>query len=84
VLVESLMFMMGIFLYMRATRAVDKVGRWGWWGFVALLTVVFVMNATAAPPPSVAMIASAGIIGGAVSVFLAWWVDRHRRITDAA
>lgn len=84
VIVESLMFLMGIFLYMRTTRAADGVGRWGWWSFVALLTVVFVMNAIGAPPPSVSAIAYAGILGGGVSVFLAWWVDRHRRIADAA
>jgi hypothetical protein len=84
VLVESLMFLMGVVLYMRTTHAVDGVGRWGWWGFVMLLTVVFVMNAMGAPPPSVSAIAYAGILGGGVSVFLAWWVDRHRRIADAA
>ena len=84
VTVEALMFLVGIFLYMRGTRAVDNVGRWGWWGFVALLTVVFVMNAMGAPPPSVSAIAYAGILGGGLSVVLAWWVDRHRRSADAA
>ena len=85
VIVESLMFIAGIAVYSRTTRATDRIGRWGWWGFVALLALVFIMNANAAaPPPSVSAIAYAGILGGWLSVFLAWWVDRHRRIADAA
>lgn len=78
VIVEALLFAVGVAIYQRTTRPLDAVGRWAWWGLVALLGLSFVMNAGGQPPPSVTAIALVGLIGGWVLVLLAWWADRHR------
>lgn len=78
VLVESVLFAAGLWIYIGATRARDGVGRWGLAAFVAVLIVAYVANAIGGAPPSVNVIAIAGIAGAAVLTLWAWWVDRHR------
>ena len=78
VFVEAMLFTIGVAVYQHSTRALDGVGRWAWWGLVALLAVSFVMNTSGQAPPSVTAIAVVGLLGGGVSVALAWWADRHR------
>lgn len=76
--VEGLLFAGGLWLYLSATRARDRVGAWALWGLVALLLVSYVGTAFGPPPPDVASIVIAGIAGTAVGVIWAYWVDRHR------
>lgn len=81
---EVPLFVAGVFAYVGATRARDAAGRWVWWGFIALLALVYVANATGPAPPSLVAVAYAGLIGGALSVGLAAWADRHREPAAAA
>ena len=83
IVVEALLFSVAVGIYQRTTRPVDAVGRWVWWALVVILAVSFVMNAGGQPPPSVNAIALVGLIGGWLSVVLAWWADRHRTATEA-
>jgi hypothetical protein len=78
IVVESLMFAIGVALYLRATRARDRTGRWSVATLVALLAAAYVANVASSPPPSVQTIAIGGIIGAAVIVLITWWADRHR------
>ena len=78
--VESAIFAASIWIYARATRARDSVGRWGLVGLVMLLAVSYVAAAFGGPPPSVAAIHLTGIAGGAIILALAWWVDAHREV----
>ena len=77
-LVEMPIFIAGCWLYARATRARDAVGRWGFAGLVAFLLVIQAANLAGDPPPSVAMIAWAGHAQWLI-VLWAFWVDRHRQ-----
>jgi FtsH-binding integral membrane protein len=77
--VESAMFAAAVWIYARATRPRDRIGRWSLVGMVALLVVSYLAAAFGPPPPSVAAISIVGIIGGAITLVLAWWVDAHRR-----
>jgi hypothetical protein len=77
--VELLLFAASIAVALSATRARDRVGRWGFAGLAAFLFVIYAANAASPPPPSTHAIAWAGAIGGILLTALAAWVDRHRQ-----
>jgi len=76
--VELALFGAGIWLALSATRARDRVGRWGFHGLAAFLLALYVANITGPPPPSMAAVGWVGLIGGVLILALAAWVDRHR------
>jgi hypothetical protein len=76
--VEAVLFAAGVWLYVSATRARDAVGRYGLLGFLALIVAAYLGAAFGPPAPSVFAIAVSSILGAAVFVGLAAWVDRHR------
>ena len=55
--VEIPIFAAGIWLYMKSTRAVDKVGLYGFAALVAFLAVIHTGNLFGPPPPGVTAIA---------------------------
>jgi membrane-bound metal-dependent hydrolase YbcI (DUF457 family) len=77
-LVEIALYVAGVWMYLRATRANDAIGRWGCRGLVAFLFVAYVGNLSGPPPPSVAAIYTLGLVGAAILLAWSWWVDRHR------
>jgi hypothetical protein len=80
--VEIPIFVAGVWLYLRSTRAKDKVGRYGLAGLVAFLALVYLGNLAGEPPPSVTAIAW---VGQAQWLLVAWayWVDAHRMARPA-
>jgi hypothetical protein len=76
--VEGSLFVAGLWLYLSATRARDRIGVWGLWGLVALLLVSYVAATFGPPPPNVNAIVIADILGTALTVVWAYWVERHR------
>lgn len=82
-LVEVGLFVTGIWLYARATRARDRWGLYGFWALVALLGAIHAGNVFGPPPPNVKMIAYAG---QALWLFVLWayWVDGHREARSPA
>ena len=80
--VEVLMFAVGVAIYVRATRARDRSGRWGFWGLVAFFIAGFVLNSGGAPP-SVAALWISAIVATLLTLLWAAWVDRHRTNTNA-
>jgi hypothetical protein len=79
VTVELLLFAAGLWLYGRATRAVDRVGRLALWGLVAFLLVIYVANLFGPPPPS-GMAAAWSALAMWLLVAWGYWVDRHRAV----
>ena len=77
-LVELLMFAVGLFLYVRTTRAVDRLGRVGLSSLIAFLVVTYLGSVFGPPPPSKLALALTGL---AMWLLVAWayWVDRHRQ-----
>ena len=69
-------------MYAQATRARDLVGRWAFITLVGFLIVAYLGNLLGAPPPSVTAIYILGLIGGAVLLVWAWWVDKHRQAAE--
>jgi membrane-bound metal-dependent hydrolase YbcI (DUF457 family) len=77
--VELAMFAVGVLIYARATRARDGQGTWGFWFLVLLFLAAYAADALAgAAPPSVKGIWIGALVATAVTLLLAWWVDRHR------
>jgi hypothetical protein len=76
--VETGLFAAGVAIYVRTTRARDRVGRWVTGGLVVLLLVVYAGNLAGGAPPSVTAIWIAGIAGFVLLMALSAWADRHR------
>jgi hypothetical protein len=74
--IEFGIFAIGIAIYLRGTRALDRVGRWGLWAYIVVLAVVYIASSSAPPPNERALAWSA--LG--IWLFVPWahWVDAHR------
>ena len=77
-LIERGMFAAGVWLYVRVTRARDRIGRYAFAAYLGLLLAIYVANCFGPPPPNTNAVAWAGI--GLTVIFIpwAWWFDRHR------
>lgn len=75
--VEIIIFAAGVFLYLNATQSKNKKGTFGFWGLVAFLMTIYVMNILSPAPPSVEAIGYAGLLQW---LFIPWayWIDRNR------
>ena len=80
-ILEFAIFVVGLWLYLRTTRATDRTGTWALVGLVAFLVAIHIGNIMGPPPPSVEAI---GWLGNAQWLFVIWayWVDRHRTIVN--
>ncbi len=77
VIVESLMFFAGLALYVSASEAKDKIGRFAFWSFIVFVLFLYAGNIFGGPPPDVTKLAWFGM---AQWIILPWgyWIDRHR------
>jgi hypothetical protein len=75
--VELLCFGLGLWLYLRTTRARDAVGSWGLWGLIALLSLIW-LAALFAPPPSDTHQLALAALAIWITVPWAWRTDAHR------
>jgi hypothetical protein len=82
VAVEAVALGVGLAIYLRATRALDRTGSWALWSLVAFLVVLWVASIAGPPPPSERAVAWSGV---AMWLFIPWgyWIDRHRAIVAA-
>jgi hypothetical protein len=71
------LFGLGIWMYLRATRARDGVGRWAFWGYVAFLALGYIATLFGPPPKSVSALAWSALIMWLLVPWAAWF-DRHR------
>jgi hypothetical protein len=82
--VELAILAAGVWLYLKGTPGLDKVGRWALAGLVAFLVLIQAANVFGPPPPDANAIAW---VGQAQWLLVAWgyWVDsRTRRRMRAA
>ena len=79
VIVESLIFLGGIYLFFSITKAKNKTGTYSLWGLVIFLTLIYIMNTLGPPPDSVDAI---GYVGLTQWLLIAWayWIDRNRTV----
>jgi hypothetical protein len=80
--VEYALYVAGIAIYLGATRARDRVGRYALWALVIFLPLVHMAATFGPPPPSEKALAWSGLIGW---LLVAWgyFIDRHRQARTA-
>lgn len=76
-IVEGILFTLGIFLYLRSTKAKNRTGVFSFWSLILFLLAIHVTNLFSPPPPGVNAIAW---VGQAQWLIVAWgfWIDRNR------
>ena len=77
VVIEVFIFIAGVYLYLKATRAKNRTGSIALWALVLFLVLVYISNLVGPPPPSSKMIAWVGLTQWLL-VFWAYWIDRNR------
>ena len=81
--VEVMLFGAGIWLYLSATRARDRVGSWAIWSLIALLSLGWLAAMFAPPPPDAHRLAF-GALAIWITVPWAAWADSHREPTGVS
>jgi hypothetical protein len=76
-IVEFALFAGGAWLYLRATRARDRVGGVLIGTFIAALAILYLAVVFGPPPDSPRELVVAGL-GGWLFVAWGYWIDRHR------
>jgi membrane-bound metal-dependent hydrolase YbcI (DUF457 family) len=79
VVAETLLFAVGLFLYVKSTQPRNKTGIYSFWALIIFLLIISVGNAVGPPPPDVNAIAWAGHLQW-LFVIWAYWVDRNREV----
>jgi hypothetical protein len=76
-IVEGLIFIGGIYLYLKTTKPKNKTGNFTVWGLIIFLTLIYIGNLFGPPPDSVQAIA---VVGNAqwLIILLGYWIDRNR------
>lgn len=82
IVIETIMFIAGFAVYLRATRPLDRVGQFGPWICAVLLYFIYVSSTFSAPPPNVRILAWMATLLWLFVAF-AYWFDRHRVARDA-
>jgi hypothetical protein len=80
IVVEGLIFVGGIFLYIKSTKAKNLRGNIVFWSLVVFLIFAYVMNLNSPPPPSVRALGFVGLSQWLI-IFWAYWADRNRTST---
>lgn len=76
--VELAAFAIGLWLYVRGTRAVSRAGTWGLWSLVVVLLGIYAGAAFGPPPPGWEAVAWAGLLSWLFPLW-GWRVDVGRR-----
>jgi hypothetical protein len=79
--VEILMFAVGVWMYGRATRAQDRIGRHAFIAYLLLLLGIYIGDAFGSAPDSVTEVAWLAIALPIILLPWAAWFDRHRVFT---
>lgn len=81
--VEFGLLLLGVVIYVRTTRARDRVGSWGLWTMLLALAAIL-LGGLMGPPPSDPKAIAYGAL--TLWLFVPWgyWVDRHRVVSGAA
>ena len=80
--VETAMFAIGVWVYMRTTRPRDRIGRYAFGAYVTFLLVAYVSDRFGGPPPNVTTLIWSAIAAEVILVLWAWWFDAHRGLRD--
>ena len=78
-IVEFGIFALGVYWYLRTTRARDATGKYAFWSLIVFLVLIHIMNVFGPPPPAEGPIAYAGFTQWLLIAW-AYWIDNHREV----
>jgi membrane-bound metal-dependent hydrolase YbcI (DUF457 family) len=79
VVVESVMFTAGVWLYLGATRSKDRIGAISLWAFLVFIVLLYAVSIVGPPPPVGAeRLVSLTAMTFLIVLPIAWWIDKHR------
>jgi membrane-bound metal-dependent hydrolase YbcI (DUF457 family) len=86
VALEVTLLVGGLIAYQAVTRPRTRAGLIGLWVLVGVLLLSYAMVVVEPPDPSMSKraVAIVGLVGGAITIALATWTDRHRTPLEAA
>ena len=82
-IVESVMFVIGLAIYLRVTRARNRAGTIGLWSFIVVLLALYVASNSGPPPPNARAIGLFGLVAWLISLWI-FWLDRQREVRPAS
>lgn len=77
IIIESGLFIAGTWIYLKHSSALDKIGKYSFWGLVAFLALVSISNIVGPTPTDVLALAWSAQLQWVVIVW-AYWADKHR------
>lgn len=80
-ILEGLLFIAGIILYVRLTKAKDRVGRFALWSLIAFLTITYIASIFGPPPPDDQQKIALVGLSTWLLVLWAYWIDKHRQVS---
>lgn len=79
-IIETVLFLAGVYIYTACTKAKNNIGKWGLWILVILLVLFNIGNAFGpTPSDSVDKLFVAFVPSLAIIIALAYWIDANRR-----
>lgn len=77
IFIEFIIFIAGIYFYIKATGAKNKKGKYGFWSLIVFLIIIYISNIFGSPPPSQNAIAIVGFFQW-ILIIWAYWIDKNR------
>jgi hypothetical protein len=77
IILESIIFIAGVYLYQKVTTAKNKKGQYSFVALIVFLVAIYLINIFGPPPPDVNSIAWAGHLQW-LFVILAFYIDKNR------
>ena len=77
VIIETCLFIAGIWIYTRSSNATDKTGNYAFWGLIAFLALISISSIVGPPPADATSLAWSAQLQWLIVIW-AYWVDRHR------
>ena len=77
IIVEGALLAVGVWIYLRSSDALDRIGRWALAGLLLLATGIWITQPWSPPPPSPTAVAIGAL---ALWLFIPWarWIEAHR------
>jgi len=81
ILIEGGIFILGVYLFIKITKARNKIGFYSFWSLIIFLILIYGMNLLGPPPESVDAI---GYVGLSQWLIIAWgyWIGKNRIVKD--